>query len=77
VAGEAIRQIVESESWQLRYPVGPDAAPFIAWRMAMTDEEWINLNAAAKDDAWYAQIERDFGLDARPFRQVRSVARGI
>jgi NAD(P)-dependent dehydrogenase (short-subunit alcohol dehydrogenase family) len=77
VAGEAIRQIVESESWQLRYPVGPDARPFIEWRTAMTDEEWINMNATPNDDVWYAQLERDFGLDARPFRQVRSVARGI
>jgi len=77
VAGEAIRQIVESESWQLRYPVGPDAVPFIEWRTAMTDEEWITWNATPNDDVWYAQLERAFGLDARPFRQVRSVARGI
>jgi NAD(P)-dependent dehydrogenase (short-subunit alcohol dehydrogenase family) len=77
VAGEAIRQILESEGWHLRYPVGPDAVPFLAWRAAMTDEEWIDINATPNDDAWYAQLERDFGLDARPFRAVRSVARGI
>ena len=29
VAGEAIRQIVESDSEQLRYPVGPDDLPFL------------------------------------------------
>ena len=34
VAGGAICQIVESESWQLRYPVGSDTVPFIEWRMA-------------------------------------------
>jgi hypothetical protein len=44
--GEQIRQIIEGESWQLRYPVGPDAAPFLAWRASMTDEAWIELNAA-------------------------------
>ena len=52
VAGEAIRQIVESESWQLRYPVGPDAVPFLEWHTAMTDEEWINMHATPNDDVW-------------------------
>jgi NAD(P)-dependent dehydrogenase (short-subunit alcohol dehydrogenase family) len=77
VVGEAIRQIIESDSWQLRYPVGPDAVPFLTWRAAMTDEEWVNWNAPSDDDVWYAQLERDFGLDARPFRRVRSVSRGV
>jgi len=77
VVGEAIRQIIESGSWQLRYPVGPDAVPFLQWRAAMTDEEWVTWNTPPNDEAWYAQIERDFGLDARLFRSVRSVARGV
>src|SRR6266702_4272207 len=29
VVGEQIRQIVDGGSWQLRYPVGPDAVPFL------------------------------------------------
>jgi NAD(P)-dependent dehydrogenase (short-subunit alcohol dehydrogenase family) len=77
VVGEAIRQIIESDSGQLRYPVGPDAVPFLTWRAAMTDEAWVNWNAPSDDDVWYAQLEQDFGLDARPFRRVRSVARGV
>jgi NAD(P)-dependent dehydrogenase (short-subunit alcohol dehydrogenase family) len=77
VAGEAIRQIVESDSGQLRYPVGPDALPFLERRAAMTDEAWLNWNTPPDDDEWYAQLERDFGLDARPFRGVRSFARGV
>ena len=44
VAGEAIRQIVESDSEQLRYPVGPDALPFLEKRAGMTDEAWVNWN---------------------------------
>jgi hypothetical protein len=40
VVGEQIRQIVDSDSWQLRYPVGPDAVPFMKWRAGKTDEEW-------------------------------------
>ena len=65
VAGELIRKIVEGDSWQLRYPVGPDAEPFLGWRAAMTDEEWVDWGAA-DDKTWYDAVERDFGLDARP-----------
>lgn len=66
VVGEQIRHIIESESWQLRYPVGPDAAPFLEWRARMSDEAWVDYHATRDDEAWYQHIERDFGLDARP-----------
>jgi NAD(P)-dependent dehydrogenase (short-subunit alcohol dehydrogenase family) len=60
-----IVEIVESGTWQLRHPVGPDAVPFLQWRRQMADEEWVDLNAS-DDEAWYSRLERDFGLDARP-----------
>jgi NAD(P)-dependent dehydrogenase (short-subunit alcohol dehydrogenase family) len=60
-----IRRIVESETWQLRHLSGPDAAPFLQWRAAMSDEQWVDWNAQ-DDAAWYAAVERDFGIDARP-----------
>lgn len=62
VVGEAILRIVESDSRQLRYPVGPDAAPFLAWRAAMSDEDWVDYPAVS-DEAWAARVKRDFGLD--------------
>ncbi len=62
VVGEAIRAIVENNSWQLRYPVGPDAAPLLAWRASMTDEQWID-SVAVTDEEWAARVKRDFGLD--------------
>jgi NAD(P)-dependent dehydrogenase (short-subunit alcohol dehydrogenase family) len=62
LVGEAIKRIAESDSWQLRYPVGPDAAPFLAWRAAMSDEDWISWNTVS-DDEWLARVKRDFGLD--------------
>jgi NAD(P)-dependent dehydrogenase (short-subunit alcohol dehydrogenase family) len=62
VVGEQIRQIIEGDSWQLRYPVGPDARPFLAWRASKTDEDIIN-GAAASDAEYAARIKRDFGLD--------------
>lgn len=77
VVAEEIRRIVENDDWQLRHPVGPDALPILRWRSAITDEEWVARNAIADDEEWYAEIERAFGLDARPFRRVRSIARGV
>jgi NAD(P)-dependent dehydrogenase (short-subunit alcohol dehydrogenase family) len=64
VAGE-ILGIANSSSWQLRYPIGPDAAPFLHWRSSMTDEEYVDWHAAP-DDVWYNAVQSTFGLDARP-----------
>ena len=60
-----IRHIVESGTSQFRHPSGPDASAFLGWRAAMTDEQWIDWNAQ-DNKTWYEQVQRDFGLDARP-----------
>ncbi len=65
LVAEKIPGIAESESWQLRYPVGPDAQGFLDWRASMTDEEWTD-RGGMDDDTWCAAMERDFGLDLRP-----------
>ncbi len=65
LAAEQVKEIVEGDSWQLRYPVGPDAAPFLGWRASMTDEEWIALGGTADDEVWYDRMEKDFGINAR------------
>jgi len=62
--GEKILEIIESGTWQLRHPVGPDAAPFLQWRGSMNDEQWVNW-ASVDDDTFYGNIERDFGMNAR------------
>jgi NAD(P)-dependent dehydrogenase (short-subunit alcohol dehydrogenase family) len=46
-----ILEVADSGTWQLRHPVGPDALGFIQWRTAMTDEDWIDMNAG--DDATF------------------------
>ncbi len=64
LVADTIRTIIESDSPRFHYPVGPDAEPFLAWRASMTDEQWVEWNAA-DDDTWYASVEQTFGLDAR------------
>ena len=61
-------EIADGGSWQFRHPVGPDAAPFMQWRASLSDEAWVEWGAL-DDDAWYARVKADFGMDARP--QVR------
>jgi NAD(P)-dependent dehydrogenase (short-subunit alcohol dehydrogenase family) len=64
IVARKIREIVEGDDWTLRHPTGSDAAPFLAWRASMTDEAWVDWGAM-DDEAWYARVEKEFGLDAR------------
>jgi NAD(P)-dependent dehydrogenase (short-subunit alcohol dehydrogenase family) len=58
LVGKKILELAESDTWQLRHPVGPDAAPFLQWRAGMTDEAWVNLNAA-DDETWQRGLKRE------------------
>jgi NAD(P)-dependent dehydrogenase (short-subunit alcohol dehydrogenase family) len=64
LVAEKILEIAHSELWQLRYPIGPDALPFLQWRASMTDEQYVDWNAAT-DEEWYNAVQNTFGLDAR------------
>ena len=64
MVAEKMLEIAEGNSWQLRYPVGPDAVPFLQWRASMTDEEHVDWNAA-NDEDWYNSVQNTFGLNAR------------
>jgi NAD(P)-dependent dehydrogenase (short-subunit alcohol dehydrogenase family) len=63
VVAEKIREIVEGETWQLRHPVGPDAAPLLAKRAAMTDEQWVDSQGNRDDADWAARFEKTFGFN--------------
>ncbi|MEP7088182.1 MAG: SDR family oxidoreductase [Gemmatimonadota bacterium] len=65
LVAEKIVEIATGDSWQLRHLVGPDAAFFLGWRKAMSDEEWVTVGALP-DEEWYDRIQADFGMDARP-----------
>ena len=70
VVADKILEIAETGTWQLRHPVGQTAVPFLEWRKAMTDEEWVDLNAS-DDETWYDGIQRNFGMDTRPEEPAR------
>jgi NAD(P)-dependent dehydrogenase (short-subunit alcohol dehydrogenase family) len=63
VAG-VIRGVIESGTWTLRHPAGPDAAPFLSWRAAMTDEAWIEFNSL-DTEAYRVRVRNDFGLELK------------
>jgi NAD(P)-dependent dehydrogenase (short-subunit alcohol dehydrogenase family) len=62
VVAERIREIVDGDSWRLRYLVGADAEGIWQRRQALSDEEWIALNAV-DDEEWLARMKRERGLD--------------
>jgi len=64
VVAQKVREIVESETWQLRHPVGPDAEPFLGWRGSMTDEKWVQWGAQ-NDLDWLKSVKADFGMDLK------------
>lgn len=64
LVADKILEVAESQNWELRHPVGPDAQPFLDWRASMTDEEWVDWNAA-NDEDWYNSVQELFGLNAR------------
>jgi len=64
VVATVIRDVIESGTWKLRHPAGPDAAPFLAWRAAMTDEQWTEFNTLDAE-AFRARVKKDFGLELK------------
>ncbi len=62
VVGEKIREIVESNTWKLRHPVGPDAEGLLAWRASMSDEQWVEWGAIS-DEQWVEYVRQNFHLN--------------
>jgi hypothetical protein len=57
---EVIREIVERDTGRLRHPAGPDAAPLLAWRATLTDEQRLD-NHTVDDETWLTNNRRNFG----------------
>lgn len=64
LVAEKIAEIIHSGTSQLRHPVGPDAAPFLAWRQSLDDEQWVQWGALSDSD-WLQTVKTDFGMDLK------------
>jgi NAD(P)-dependent dehydrogenase (short-subunit alcohol dehydrogenase family) len=78
VVGQKIREIVDSGTTVLRHPIGPDAAPLLARRQSMTDEQWIASGSIPDDDVWAAGIQQALGIDMRQYlgKPLRGIVTG-
>ena len=64
VVGDAIRDIVASDSLQLRYLVGPDAELWIKARANKTDEQVV-LQGNETDAEFAQRMKRELGIDVK------------
>ena len=62
VVGDVVRDIVDRDSWQLRYLVGPDTESRLKARQSKTDEQVI-AEAAQSDEEFLARFKRETGID--------------
>jgi NAD(P)-dependent dehydrogenase (short-subunit alcohol dehydrogenase family) len=66
VVGDLIRDIIESDRPELRYPAGPDAEPLLTWRSSKTGKDWAAIGAL-DDEGWAAEMHAALGLDVKPY----------
>jgi len=64
LVADAMLEIANADTWQLKHPVGPSAIPFLEWRASMTDEQWVDWNAQTNEE-WYNAVETTFGMNVR------------
>jgi len=64
LVGEMIRYVIESGDARLRYPVGPDAHPFLGWRASVSDEDWVGLGGLTNEQ-YFERVFMDTGGDLR------------
>jgi NAD(P)-dependent dehydrogenase (short-subunit alcohol dehydrogenase family) len=65
LVADMIRYVIESRDPRLRFPVGPDALPFIGWRASLSDEDWIGLGGLKSDADYFDRVLLDTGVDLR------------
>jgi len=65
LVGEMIRYVIEADDPRLRFPVGPDALPFLGWRLALSDEDWVGLGGLERDADYFERVFMDTEVDLR------------
>jgi NAD(P)-dependent dehydrogenase (short-subunit alcohol dehydrogenase family) len=63
---DVIHLALTTDEPRFRYPCAWGGTNFILGRRRMSDQDWIELGAAASDQEYYELFERHFGLDMRP-----------
>ena len=65
LVGDMLRHVIESDDRRLRHPVGPDALPFLGWRGALSDEDWVAISGLERDSDYFERVLLDTGVDLR------------
>lgn len=73
VVAEVIKNIIESDTTQLRHTAGPDALPLIGWRNSLTDEDWVN-SVTVDEQTWAIGMKEGLNLNVMPFMNKASQA---
>jgi len=60
---EVILQAIESDEYQLRWPVGPDAEGFMAARNTLPSEAWVRMGDDLSDEEYNAKFAEYFGVE--------------
>ena len=60
---EVIQKAIETDDYQLRWPVGPDAEGFMAARHRVPDEAWVSMGDDLSDEEYNARFSEYFGVD--------------
>ena len=66
IVAEKIKYLIESDDDVLRHPVGPDALPFLGWRLTTSDEEFRDTLGAETDEEFKRRLLRDTMIDLSP-----------
>lgn len=67
IVAEKIKYLIESDDDVLRHPVGPDALPFLGWRLTTSDEEFRDTLGADTDEEFKRRLLRDTMIDLSPY----------
>ena len=63
VVADKIVEVVQTKTWKLRHPTGPDTEPFLQYRASVSDEQWRDFQSVESDEEFAAIVKRDFGID--------------
>jgi NAD(P)-dependent dehydrogenase (short-subunit alcohol dehydrogenase family) len=67
IVADKIQYLIESNDRVLRHPVGPDALPFLGWRLTSSEEEFRDNVGVSSDAEFKIRLLRNTMIDLDPF----------